>query len=291
MKRLTIFMTILVSCIAAVILYIQKEEVQESIIFFPLDSSVVFKEATTSLLLSKEKDNDEHVLEWNIISVLDREVYLRQDISLLFSDGRLKAVTSEWEDNSQKIAQYKQISGEDSSHYVSISYHHGEIHINEDQIKSSQRMSHDHLYVIDSSFSPLESFREPNTNNQKEWKKVLDHATDQQLNYILANLTQHFQLPTNQYHIISLTDLAQYNNAPLFGMSEAKTQETIGKLWEGLYKNYFLGIKLQDGTIVEPIGSSEPHLLISKDLTHLLVLFQTNEGQPIKLIQNLPRND
>jgi hypothetical protein len=290
MKRIIYVSTILCSVLFAGFLYLTKEETQESIIFFPLDQSVLFTTATTNLTLIDEKDEDEHILEWDSTSILDREVYLRQDVSLLFADGRLKAKTSEWEDKSKKIAQYSKITGEDSSHYVAISYHHGEIHYDDNLIKSTQKMSGDHLYVIDSSFSPLESFREPKKTTQKEWKDVLDHAVEQNRAYALANLIDHFNIQTSNYKQLPLTELVKYNDQTLFNLSKEKTQQTIGKLWEGIYRNYFLGIKMEDGTIVDPIGSSEPQLFFHKDSTHILILFETSKGEPVQLIQYVPSN-
>ncbi|MFC4320767.1 hypothetical protein [Litchfieldia salsa] len=288
MKRIIYISTILCSVLFAGFLYITKEETQESIIFFPLDRSVMFTVATTNLTLIDAKDEDEHILEWDSTSILDREVFLRQDVSLLFSDGRLKAKTSEWEDQSKKIAQYSKITGEDSSHYVAISYHHGEIHYDDNHIKSTQKMSGDHLYVIDSSFSSLESFREPKKTTQKEWKDILDHATEQNRAYALANLIDHFDINTTDYNQLPLSELVEYNEQPLFELDNEKTQQTIGKLWEGIYRNYFLGIKLKDGTVIDPIGSSEPQLFFHKDSSHILILFETSEGDPIQLIQYVP---
>ncbi|WP_078545670.1 hypothetical protein [Litchfieldia alkalitelluris] len=288
-KRFMYISTIAIAGLFAIFLFSNKDQTEESIIFFPLDQSVLFTVASTTLTLIDEKDADEHILEWDSTSELDREVYLRQDLSLLFADGRLKAKTSEWEDNSKKIAQYTKITGEDSSHYVAVSYHHGEIHYDDQsKITSTQKMSSDYLYVIDSSFSPLESFREPKKSTHKEWKHVLDHATEQNREFTVDKLVTHFNINRDDYNILPLSHIANFNDATLFNMSKETSQQTIGKLWEGLYKNYFLGIKLEDGTIVDPIGSSEPHLFFHKDLSHILILFETSEGTPVQLIQNLP---
>ena len=289
MKRalLVIFTLVTSSTVAYTLYSSNKDSLRESIIFFPLDPEVTFTEANTQLTLVNEKDNDEYVIEWDVNSILDREVYLRQDVSFLFADGRLKATLSEWEENSQKLSQHSKMTGEDSSHFISITYHHGEIHDDKGMIKSTQRMSGDQLYVIDSSFSPLHSFREPVTSIEKEWKKVLDHATEQQLQYSWNKLLKTFQIPENNYHILPLTDLIQYNDKPLYEMSMEQSQKTIGNLWEGLYKQYFLGIKKSNGSIVDPIGSTIPLILISKDLTHILILIETSEGEAIQLIQYL----
>jgi len=288
MKRPIILLTLMISFIIAGVLYFSQEDtLQESIIFFPLDESVMFTVADTTLSLIGKKDNDEYWLEWDVTSILDQEVYLRQDLSLLFSDGRLKAIISEWEDDSDKLAQYEKISGEDSSHFVAISFHHGEIHYNDSSIKSTHQMSTDHLYVIDSAFSSLQSFREPETTTHREWKDILDNVYEQQLTFTSDKLSSAFDISVNDYYQLTLTELANYNQDVLFELNRTQTQTLIGKLWEGLYKNYFLGIKKADGSIIDPIGSSEPILLLSKDFTHLYLLFETSDGESIQLIQRL----
>ncbi|MDF0727161.1 hypothetical protein PY093_10590 [Cytobacillus sp. S13-E01] len=286
MRKISLFVSILIfSSVVAIGLYIATEDpTKESIIFFPLDPQATFNEAITTLSLQGNKDNDEYEVQWEVESVLNKEAYLRQDLSLLFSNGRLKAKLSEWEDNSEKIAQYTKVSGEDSSHLIATSYHYGEIH-QEDEIKSSQRMSGDELYVIDSSFSTLSSFRVPETENQKEWKQVLDNTVNQQLEYSWENLKKHFNIDSNDYYSIPLVELVSYNDKPLFTMGIEKSQKTIGLLWEGLYKNYFLGIKKSDGSVVEPIGSIIPLVLLHKNYSHLFVLTETSDGEPIQLIQ------
>ncbi|MCA1031735.1 hypothetical protein LCL95_11935 [Bacillus timonensis] len=286
MKKTLVAVLVLFSSVLALSIFYQDDEYEESIIFFPIDPSVVFEVADTTLSLVEEKDNDEYTLEWDVTSILNKEVFLRQDISLLYSNGRLKSSLSEWEDNSKKLAQYKKVSGEDSSHFIAVSYHHGEIHEGE-SIFSTQKMSSDELYVIDSSFSSLQSFRTPETAAEKEWKNVLDHVTKQQLTYTWEKLINHFSIDKEQYDCLPLTSLVLYNEEPLFNMDQSFSQKTIGQLWEGLYKNYFLGIKKEDGTVVEPSGSILPLILFSKDQTHIIVLTETINGYPVQLIQRL----
>jgi len=183
------------------------------------------------------------------------------------------------------LLKYTKIPGEDSNHYVSFSYHHGEIHYQDtNSIKSTQQMSRDHLYVIDSSFHSLQSFRTPKNEVQLEWKKVIDHIQKQQQAVTTDRLIEYFNIPIQQYHQEYLTNLATYHEESLKGLTREETQNMIGRLWEGLYKNYFLGIKKDDQSIINPIGSSEPVILFSKDFSHLYVLFETSEGEPIQLI-------
>ncbi|WP_062046376.1 hypothetical protein [Bacillus sp. JCM 19034] len=58
-------------------------------------------------------------------------------------------------------------------------------------------------------------------------------------------------------------------------------------MWEGLYKHYVLGITQEDGTVVNPIGSTVPLILIPKTTDHFFILFRTPEGEPVQLIQTI----
>lgn len=260
---------------------------RESIIFFPIDESVSFEKAATSLEFVGNKDDDEYLVEWDVQSYTNKKIYLRQDISLLFSDGKLIDTLSEWEDQSQKLAQFKKVTGEDSSHFESISLHYGEIHVDHDLIRSTQLMTSDHLYVIDSEFTDLFSFKQPQTKEEQEWKNILDKVTEQHLEYSWDQLLDHYKINRNEYEAIPLVDLINYNTAHLEGLSQAKTQEVIGSLWEGLYKHYFLGFKTKEGKVYPAKGSTMPLVLIAKNSSHIIVLTQTKDGKPFKFIQRI----
>ncbi|PGT77673.1 MULTISPECIES: hypothetical protein [Bacillaceae] len=287
MKTKWMIVIILALITSGILYFSHGQRVRESIIFFPITDSVAFTTASTSLEFVENMDDDEYVIEWDVTSFTDKVIFLRQDLSLLFSDGKLIDTLSEWEDQSQKLAQFKKVNGEDSSHYEAISLHYGEIHLEDDQIRSTQQMTSDHLYVIDSEFTNAFSFKNAQTEEELEWKDILDKVKAQHLEYSWNHLINHYQINKNEYEAIPLTELARYNTEPLLGLSKAKTQEVIGSLWEGLYKNYFLGLKTKEGKVIEPIGSAMPLLLFAKDYSHILVLIQAEDGTPFKFIQNI----
>jgi hypothetical protein len=263
----------------------QTTDIKESIIFFPIDPNVSFTSADTHVNILEEKDEDEYTVRWTVDSALGKEAYLRQDLSLLYEDGMLNDTMSKWVENEDALKQQKIITSEDSGHYEAISFHHAELHYPNDIIKSAQTMSYDELYVIDSPLQPLESFKEPETEEDAFNKKVLDHATDQQLRVIWHNLINHFNIPVENYYMMPLTKIYDYSFIPLPGLTKEKTDQVIGGLWEGIYKNYFLGIKDESGQAESPIGSSLPLILISKDMTHLLFITETKSGRNVQFIQ------
>jgi hypothetical protein len=284
-KGLFIISTIIAGIFAYFVFTYEQHSVKESVIYFPLDEDTSFKDAATLVTLLGKNGDDEYTVNWKIYSDVGKEVYLREDIGFLFADGKLLDKASKWEEGSQKLFQSNKVAEEDSSHFKAISFHHAEIHYENEVIKSSQKMSSDHLYVIDSPKQQLESFKEATTKNEKEWKNILDHATTQQLKYSWSKLLNYYGIPKNKYTAIPLTQLPSYNDKRLPGMTMDESKKAVGRLWEGLYKNYFLGLKKQDGTTVSPIGSTVPLILISDN--HLVVLIESRNGEFFQLIQHL----
>ncbi|TXK91778.1 hypothetical protein FVE24_04300 [Parageobacillus sp. SY1] len=273
-------------CIISLFPFSFHRPTKETIIFFPINPHVKFHDAKTKLQLQPRKREGKYSLLWSTSSSLDRNAYLRQDISLLFADGRLVDRLSKWKNNVQTLVQEKKVTAKDSHLFQTISFHHGELHEG-NAITSIQTMTSDYLYVIDSPYSPLASFHRATTRDEKEWQKVLNKTTNEFLQQKAQSLLSHFSINSQQYYSFYLPDLIIYNEQPLPDLSMEKTQEILGKLWEGIYKSYFLGIKKEDGSILSPIGSTIPLILISKDYSHLIVLTETKDGEKIQLIQKI----
>jgi hypothetical protein len=294
MNKIHFFLLISIAIAIAVSVMVVKNqaEVEESITFFPIDPSVTYKKVDTNLSLLDHSKREDYDVKWRVSSALDRDAYLRQDLAFLYANGRLKGMMGEWEQNTEQVVQEEIINMKESSHFEAISFHHAEIHYDgevdgSEKIYSAQSLSADELYVIDSSFSPLHSFREAHSKEEKEWKSVLDQITSQQLEYSWSKMMTENSINEDQYHQIPLTDIAQYKNKPFPGFTKEETNTIMGNLWEGLYKNYFLGIKKKDGSIVEPIDSTIPLILIAKNQTELLVISELKDGEAIVLRQNL----
>ncbi|MBB6175301.1 hypothetical protein HNQ82_000111 [Anoxybacillus tengchongensis] len=257
---------------------------RETIMFFPIDPTVRFITAETKLSLQPQKKENNYVIDWIVTSSLDRTAYLRQDISLLFANGRLISTQSKWKENGKNLIQQKRLERKGSRLFQAISYHQGELH-NGNDIRSSQKMSGDTLYVIDSSFAPLQSFRKPTTNEQKTWANTLNKQTQTIVNKAANEMDK--ILKKDDYYHLYLPELVQYNEQPFMDLTTNETEVMVGNLWEGLYKNYFLGIKKQNGSIESPIGSTVPLILIKKDYSQLFVVTETADGELVILKQLL----
>ncbi|WGG44222.1 hypothetical protein [Rossellomorea sp. DA94] len=277
---------LVIMCIVALgIQFIYKPQTRESIIFFPINENVSYESATTILMLQPEKKNDHYEVNWKVTSKLDTPAYLRQDVGFLYMNGRLKGLMNEWEQDTDQIVEESTIKGKDSSILQAVSFHYSEIHESDTEFTSAQKMSEDTLYVIDSNFSPLNAFRQPGNSAEKEWKNILDKVTSQQLEYLWEKAITSMGIPADEYTPIPLTSLPIYDGRPLEGFSRQEWDRLIGNLWEGLYKNYYLGIKKEDGSVVESIDSAIPLLLIKKDKKEVLVLLVDQNGDASLLRQ------
>ncbi|OIU70554.1 hypothetical protein [Rossellomorea aquimaris] len=279
---------ILMVILAVGIEFIYQPRTEESIIFFPINENVAYESASTLLTLVPEKKDNVYEVKWKISSKLDTPAYLRQDVGFLFINGRLKGKQNEWEQDTDGMVQEKTIEWKESSLLEAVSFHYSEIHENDDTAyTSAQKMTEDRLYVIDSNFSPLNSFRQPGTDAEKEWKMILDRVTSQQLDYTWEKAIQTLGIPIDEYTAVPLTELTRLEQEPPGGFENREWQRLIGNLWEGLYKNYYLGIKKEDGTIVDSFDSTIPLILIKKDKKEVLVLLVDKDGNPSLLRQRV----
>ncbi|SDK54830.1 hypothetical protein [Sediminibacillus albus] len=290
MRKAIIYLAIFIITISAIYLFFMRQEDHAVIKYFPLDEDLTFTKYMTDLDILSEVDIDEYDVQWKASSDIDKAIYLRQDVSLLYVDGRLKGILSKWKENGQTIEQKTRIHGEDSSHFQAITFHHGELHYPDDEIKSIQAMSYDELYVIDSPHTALESFDQPLNQSQEEWKDTLDHATNQQLSFHWRQLINHFDIPAETYTIIPLTELYEFEKKPIPGLNIEETQQVIGQLWEGLYKNYILGITGTQSN-QHPINTFIPLVLFDNNGKHLIVLYQDEKEEKQQLLQYYPSFD
>ncbi|ASF39912.1 hypothetical protein CEH05_12475 [Halobacillus halophilus] len=251
--------------------------------YFPLAQSSTFSSYDTKLEFESPQDEDEYEIKWEMFSDSNQSMYLRQDVSLLYVNGRLKGIMNKWKENASVIEKKTSLHGEDSKRYEAISFHHGEIHEGEKPIQSIQATSNATLYVIDSPLTKRSSFHVPSTPEEKEWKETLDHSITQQLEAQWHELLRYYQIPKNQYTLVPLTHLGEFKGKPFPGTTEENYERIKGQLWEGLYKNYILGISNAESS--HPIQSYIPLILFDNNGKHLMVLFEDDKGKKHQLIQ------
>lgn len=261
-----------------------KETSIETITFFPIDETTQFLDAKTVIgpIKTSEKNG---AIPVSTFSRLDQPAYLRQDITLAYANGRLIGKFGKWQENTDSIQNEEKFQINKTQVFHVLTLHHAELHHNDQAITSVQNMTDDQVYIVQSNVPSLLSFKTPSTEEEISLKEGLDNAEKTVITNSLNNAAKKNKINLEQYYIIPLIDLPKYKNKPFPSFSQKQTNEVIGRLWEGLYKNYFLGIKKSDGKIVSPIGTTIPVILLSKDETHLYVVFETANNEPFLLKQ------
>jgi len=279
-RQAMIYLSVFLVIFLLIFLIFNQRSIQ-TITFFPIDNYTTFEKASTSLSLIESLNNKS--LKWKIYSKSNQPAYLRQDVSLLFGNGKLKGVKSKWKDHTDTIHMEEGLSTDKDIKWEAISYHHGELQYSNTNINSVQDMSYEYLYVIPSKDNRLLSFQKPDTNYEYEAQQQIDLIVKQELLVHWKDLAKHYNISLKDYNLIPFTSLYKYNNSPLPNMTTSQTEEVIGKLWEGVYKNYII---LAANTKHEQLTGLEPIILIDKNQSHIIVLFELNNKKDM-LIQHI----
>lgn len=279
MKKLVIFYIIMIIFLSTVILHRIYSQTETTITYFPPDETLSFISNSTDLDLLNITNKIKEI-EWIVNSKTNKPIYLRQDISIVYADGKLKAIHNKWLQHADIISFDEKLTGHEHV-WQAITLHYGESHLNEDTIKSKQLMSFDTLFIKHLSSNDYIYFHKPHTEQEKMIKKELINQLH--LHAYWEELMDYFNIQQNDYDMIPLTDLWKYNKKPLPNLTLKQTNQVIGQLWEGLYKNYLIPIVSSK----KKIDSGIPIILLNKNHNHLLVLYHINEKKQ-KLIQHIP---
>ena len=263
-------------------------KVQSTLQFFPFNEKAKFSEANTSLTLKEpDKTKDKYEVTLSVNSILDQSAYLRQDMSLLFQNGRLIDLLRGWKKDETTMNQTLTVEGHESSLFEAVTIHYGEIH-EDDSPTSTFKTTDASLYVISSRFGPIKSFQAPETEEQKDWAFTLRSVATSRLTKVLDRYIDKTQIDLSHYTVLPITELAAKKQALLSEYSDREQLAIIEKLWESLYSIYVTGIKKQDGTIVDPIDSTIPLILREKQSNRLILLIQDKTGNLHEFYQQLP---
>lgn len=254
--------------ISILLLYYQLQT-EMTITFFPISKDKHFTEAKTDLIVD---DENERII-WQISSTTDESTYLRQDVGLLFENGMLKGVQSKWLENEKRLYQEKQLPLPHNNRlYEAISYHHAEIHEENEQIFSIHDITSSEQAIITKN-------NKMNDEKNRAIKKLTEQITTERNRYY-EQLIRREKINVANYTLFPLINMEALKQWSLARMSPDKVDRMIGQLWEGLYKNYIISALQENGQGYMPI------ILIANDLSHLIVLYELN-GTSEKLIQHI----
>lgn len=252
-------------------------ETEQAITYFPINNKYTFDQAESNLILIAESPRSS-LIEWEVRSSSDKKHYLRQDVSLLFTNGTLTAVLNKWAQHTKTIEQKKELTIQPNTLVETISFHHAELHEDE-TITSIQTMSQDQLYHFDD-----EPFKKANTAAQKQKEQELKSDINLLLQTDWNELIDYFNIDQKDYISIPFLDIIHIKEKYLDQFSPDTRERIIGQLWEGLYKNYILQ------AIEKESHEFMPLILLANDRTHILVLYKIN-NEKHKLIQQINVKD
>lgn len=246
--------------------------------YFPIDNQHEFENASTTI--SYLPNNNKNNILWQTNSKTTIPQYLRQDVSLLYENGLFKGIQQKWQQDVAKITLEKSFNIKNPSLLMAISFHHAEIHHEDETISSIQQMTSDQLYYNGKSTI----FNQPKTKSETEFANKINEKNNQYLTTVWDNWMSYFQINKEDYRPIPLTDLVVYQDKNLKHFSMSQTEKIIGQLWEGLYENYIT--LLIDGQ--EKNHHPMPTILLANDDSHLIVLYEIND-EKMRLIQNISK--
>ena len=253
---------IVILIVTTIYMVIMNGKIEKTITYFPLNEENNFKEAATSLNVSQVTNT----VHWHVKSISDQVAYLRQDIALLYLNGHLKGVLNKWEQEAQSITQAETItSNEETAYFQAISLHHGEFH-DENEITSIQQMSTAEAYL--------------HKNKAKKNNYQTKQEINSQLQAFWKNLMNEYNLDEEDYSSYPLTEIKDLSHDLSMAFSSNISEPVIGRLWEGLYRNYILEAAHANANDMMPL------ILLAKDYSHLTILYTIN-GENNQLIQRL----
>jgi hypothetical protein len=281
LKRYSVWL-LLGAFLAAYLLYSSEKDAASinSLTYFPRDPAIHFLTATTSLRQSANEDSGTgYKIHWTTSSETNQAVYLRQDVSLLFQNGMLIQVNNQWKQQVKALTFSKTLSLNKESYFEALTDHYAEHHPKNSDITSQDVMSWDHLFVMTKGLETPQSFTFPTNSRESEFKNRLTAAISKKQSKILEQAAKTYHLKLNAYDVFPLSHIATYQQNPLPGLTEITSRRVISLLWEGLYKNYILGIQVKGPSLESPIGSDMPLILYKKSGDQILVLIHSKSGQ------------
>lgn len=194
---------------------------------------------------------------------------LRRDLTLLYQDGVLVGKMDHSEKNADIVKQQLELTSKYNHLFQAISFHYAE---NQNQVYS-HHMSDDYLYVSATKYGGIQTFHQPETVQQQNWKQIIDRTLHERLNLEYNEALKKFEMHPNDYFLFPLTQLPLYNSTDqLPGIPPERSAEIIRRIWS-----------IIDNHIVKEVdtkakGSSLPLILLAKDGTSMTVLYRTADG-------------
>lgn len=241
-------------------------ENEPTITYFQPNDKYFFTDSTFSITSSNG------YLEWKMNSKLNDVAYLRQNIGLLYVNGKFSSYYSDWKQNTSKLHFEKRYNIQTTAKVEAIGLHYGEFH-DDGEIYSIQQMDHAAYYLSNLI----------NSDQTIYWKDKLDQRLQKEYFRYVQNIFSHFSLEEEAYTVVLLTSLDDYIKSNFSHFTKQQTEKLVGLLWESIYKQYMVPLFLQE----KNSNDFMPALLFANDGSHLYIIYQLN-NEWHQYMQQLP---
>jgi|GEM_PF-3637223 len=247
---------------------------QQAIQSYPNHQEVDFQQADSQLSVEQAASpaTSSYRVQLKTVSKTNIPAAKRQDITLLYQDGLLVGTTHQQKKNEDTLVQKLEVNGKYNHLYQAVSFHHGET-----PSHNTQKVSSDYLYISATKYGGLQSFHEPVTLLQRNWKKAIDRGIQQQMNNEWNQAFKKFGINPHSYYLVPLTQLSSHTSPDQF-------PEISPEKWAQLTRAISLAIFTH---IVAPADhknkeslyrSSIPLILIDKKNFRFQILYRTSNG-------------
>ncbi|WP_209810883.1 hypothetical protein [Ammoniphilus resinae] len=248
-------------------------ESQQAIQNYPNHQEVHFQQAKSELSVEPPATSEtpNYHVQLKTVSRTNIPAAKRQDMTLLYQDGLLVGATHQQKENVDTIVQQLEVNSKYNHLYQAVSFHHGYTGTH-----NTQEVSSDYLYVSVTKYGGLQSFHEPITLLQQNWKEAIDRGLEQ-MDAEWSQALEEFSLNPYSYYLFPLTQLASHTSHDwLPGVSSEKLLQLTQSISSAVYTNIVAPANLNNK---DPLYlSSIPLILIDKKDLEIQIMYRTDDG-------------
>lgn len=256
MHKTILVMTII--CIFAII----QHQTKQAITYFPPNDRYFFEHANVDLIQENNQIN------WVIESKTNERAYIRQDVGLLYTNGKFISFYNDWKTDTDHLQFQTSIHMDNRMGIDAISIHYAEFH--EDA----------HIYSIEKIVSTSTSGS--SQGNHSEHNQRLDEYLSFKTAYE-KEIINHFSFDDLQYDFVLLNELPAYITNQQTKWSAEQIETVIGHLAESIYKQYVTKLLTHHGHYKHRI----PVILFDKNEPFIFIVFQL-DGEWYQYKQQIP---
>lgn len=255
-------LVVTIICIFAIL----HHQTEQAITYFPPNDKYFFEHTLVDL----KRDN--HQITWLIESKTNEAAYLRQDVGLMYANGKFVSFYNDWKTGTDSLQFQTSIDLDKQVRIDAVGIHYAEFHEDE------------HIYSIEeiattSTSIPGQQAPFRNQDNSSTHSEQF-HSFKQAY---LQEINSYFSFDHQDYDFILLNELPAYMLNHQANWSVKQKEAVIGHLAESIYKQYITKLLTHQGDFDHRI----PAILFGKNEPFILIVFQL-DGKWYQYKQQMP---